>query len=86
LALAVVRDLRGQRAPVGPEELAEFETDVLAGFMLAWASAGLVDVTIAVMPGTWSRFCWSAVYFVIFAEFLERITTVGSYCAELKFF
>jgi site-specific recombinase XerD len=46
LVLAVVRDLREQRAPAGPEELAEFETDVLAGFVLARASAGLADATI----------------------------------------
>jgi integrase len=46
LALAVVRDLREYRAPVSEEELAEFETDVLAGFVLARASAGLVDSTI----------------------------------------
>jgi hypothetical protein len=46
LALAVVRDLREYRAPVSEEELAEFETDVLAGFVLARASAGLVDGTI----------------------------------------
>jgi hypothetical protein len=46
LVLAVVRELREQRAPVGPEELAEFETDVLAGFVLARASAGLADATI----------------------------------------
>jgi hypothetical protein len=46
LALAVVRDLREYRAPVSEEELAEFETDVLTGFVLARASAGLVDSTI----------------------------------------
>lgn len=46
LALAVVRDLRERRAPVGPEELVDFETDVLAGFVLARASAGLADSTI----------------------------------------
>jgi len=46
LALAVVRDLRGHRAPVTEEELADFEVDVLAGFVLARASAGLVDSTI----------------------------------------
>lgn len=46
MILAVVRDLREQRAPAGPEELAEFETDVLAGFVLARASAGLADATI----------------------------------------
>jgi hypothetical protein len=43
----VVRDLREQRAPAGPtKELAEFETDVLAGFVLAGASARLADATI----------------------------------------
>ncbi|MGH3709057.1 MAG: hypothetical protein ACRDRQ_13380 [Pseudonocardiaceae bacterium] len=46
MVLAVVRDLREQRAPAGPEQLAEFETDVLAGFVLARASAGLADSTI----------------------------------------
>jgi len=47
LALAVVRDLRERRVPAGPEEIAEFETDVLAGFVLARASAGLADGTIS---------------------------------------
>ncbi len=46
MGLAVVRDLRKARALVGPEEIAEFETDVLAGFVLARASAGLADGTI----------------------------------------
>jgi len=46
LALAVVRDLREHRVPTSEEELADFETDVLAGFVLARASAGLVDSTI----------------------------------------
>jgi site-specific recombinase XerD len=46
LGLAVVRDLRQARAPAGPEELAAFETDALAGFVLARASAGLADSTI----------------------------------------
>jgi len=46
LSLAVVRDLREARAPAGPGELAAFETDVLAGFVLARAAAGLADVTI----------------------------------------
>jgi site-specific recombinase XerD len=46
LALAVVRDLREYRLPASEEELADFETDVLAGFVLARASAGLVDSTI----------------------------------------
>jgi hypothetical protein len=35
LGLAVVRDLREHRAPATEEELADFETDVLAGFVLA---------------------------------------------------
>ncbi|MGO4470800.1 hypothetical protein AB4Y95_02545 [Arthrobacter sp. M-10] len=47
MALAVVRDLRERRVPAGPEEIAEFETDVLAGFVLARASAGLADGTIS---------------------------------------
>jgi hypothetical protein len=34
------------RSPAGPDELAAFETDVLAGFVLARAPAGLADVTI----------------------------------------
>ena len=47
MGLAVVRDLREARAAAGPEELAAFETDVLAGFVLARAAAGLADSTIA---------------------------------------
>ncbi|HXL89213.1 MAG TPA: hypothetical protein VN969_09570 [Streptosporangiaceae bacterium] len=46
MSLAVVRDLREVRAPAGPDELAAFETDVLAGFVLARAAAGLSDNTI----------------------------------------
>lgn len=46
LGLAVVRDLREARAPASVEELADFETDVLAGFVLARAAAGLADGTI----------------------------------------
>jgi hypothetical protein len=46
LALAMVRDLRDHRAPVSGEDLADFETGVLAGFVLARASAGLADSTI----------------------------------------
>ena len=46
MALALVRGLRGHRAPVSEEDLADFETDVLAGFVLARASAGLADSTI----------------------------------------
>jgi integrase/recombinase XerD len=46
LSLAVVRDLRDNRSPAGPDELAAFEMDVLAGFVLARAAAGLADATI----------------------------------------
>jgi integrase/recombinase XerD len=46
LVLAVVRDLRDRRVLASGEELADFETDVLAGFVLARASAGLADSTI----------------------------------------
>jgi site-specific recombinase XerD len=46
LGLAVVRDMREARAPAGPEELAGFETDVLAGFVLARSAAGLTDGTV----------------------------------------
>jgi site-specific recombinase XerD len=46
MGLAVVRDLRERRAPASLEELVDFETDVLAGFVLARASAGLADGTI----------------------------------------
>ena len=46
LALALVRDLRELREPSGAEEIESFETDVLAGFVLARASAGLADSTI----------------------------------------
>ena len=46
MGLAVVRDLRERRAPASPEEVAEFETDVLSGFVLARAAAGLADSTI----------------------------------------
>ena len=45
--LAVVRDLRDVRGPAGPEELGASETDVLAGFVLARAAAGLSDGTIS---------------------------------------
>src|SRR5438034_556303 len=46
LALALVHDMRELRVPAGAEELEDFETDVLAGFVLARASAGLADSTI----------------------------------------
>ena len=46
MGLAVVRDLRQARAPAGPEEIERFETDVIAGFVLARAAAGLSDATI----------------------------------------
>jgi hypothetical protein len=47
LSLAAVRDLRVARAPATAEDLAALETDVLAGFVLARAAAGLSDGTIA---------------------------------------
>jgi hypothetical protein len=47
VSLAVVRDLREARAPAGPDGLAAFETDALAGLVLARAAAGLADSTIA---------------------------------------
>jgi hypothetical protein len=47
LSLAVVRDLRVARRPVTEDEVAAFEIDVLAGFVLARAAAGLSDGTIA---------------------------------------
>jgi integrase/recombinase XerD len=46
LALAVVRDLRDYRTPVTAEDLERFEVDLLAGFVLARASAGLTDATV----------------------------------------
>jgi integrase len=47
LSLAVVRDLRVARPPATPEDLEALETNVLAGFVLARAAAGLSDGTIA---------------------------------------
>jgi integrase/recombinase XerD len=47
MRLAAVRDLRETRVPAGPEELTAFESDVLAGFVLARAAAGLSDRTIS---------------------------------------
>jgi hypothetical protein len=35
LGLAIVRDLREHRVPATEEELADFEADMLAGFVLA---------------------------------------------------
>ncbi|MGC5322358.1 tyrosine-type recombinase/integrase [Micromonospora arida] len=46
MALAVVRQLHERRAPASPDEIAAFETDVFAGFVLARASVGLSDSTI----------------------------------------
>jgi integrase/recombinase XerD len=47
VTLAVVRDLRDARGPAGPEGIAAFETDSLAGFVLARSAAGLADSTVA---------------------------------------
>ncbi|MCP2290799.1 tyrosine-type recombinase/integrase [Nocardia amikacinitolerans] len=46
MGIAVVRDLRLVRQAASAEELERFETDVLAGFVLARSSAGLADGTI----------------------------------------
>jgi integrase/recombinase XerD len=46
LSLAIVRDLREVRPAAGLDELVALETDVLAGFVLARAAAGLADSTI----------------------------------------
>ena len=46
MTLALVRDMRELREPSSTQEVADFETDVLAGFVLARASAGLADSTI----------------------------------------
>jgi site-specific recombinase XerD len=46
LSLATVRDLRAHRSPASAEELEQFEVDVLAGFVLARAAAGVTDATI----------------------------------------
>jgi hypothetical protein len=43
LTLAVVRDLRERRTPSSEEELADFETDVLAGLVLAALGHDLGD-------------------------------------------
>ncbi len=40
MGLAVVRDLREARAPASPDKVTGFETDALAGFVLARAAAG----------------------------------------------
>ena len=47
MGLAAVRDMRETRVQAGPDETAAFETDVLAGFVLARAAAGLSDRTIS---------------------------------------
>ena len=47
MRLATVRDMREAHVPAGPEEAAAFEMDVLAGFVLARAAAGLSDKTIS---------------------------------------
>ena len=47
MGLAVVKDLRVARAPATTQDLEALETDVLAGFVLARAVAGLSDQTIS---------------------------------------
>ena len=46
MGLALVHDMRELRAPSDEDEVAAFETDVLAGLVLARALAGLADSTI----------------------------------------
>jgi hypothetical protein len=46
LSVAVVGDLRVARVSVTLDALAALETDVLAGFVLARAAAGLADSTL----------------------------------------
>jgi len=46
LGLAVVRDMREAAGPLTAEEAEDFETDVLAGFVLARSAAGLADSTV----------------------------------------
>lgn len=43
----MVRDLRELRAPATDEELADYETDLLAGFVLARASAMVGQLPLA---------------------------------------
>src|SRR5487761_1389536 len=47
VGLAAVRDMREARVPAGPDAAEALETDVLAGFVLARAAAGLSDRTIS---------------------------------------
>jgi site-specific recombinase XerD len=46
VALAVVRDIRAGRAAATAEDVASFETDALAGYVLARASAEVTDTSI----------------------------------------
>ncbi|MFB4274584.1 hypothetical protein ACBJ59_04755 [Nonomuraea sp. MTCD27] len=50
MALAVVKDLRV--APASVEDLEALETDVLAGFVLARAAAGLPKLVDTPRPGS----------------------------------
>lgn len=45
MGLTGVRDLRDARRPTTAEELERFETDILAGFILARAAAGTADIS-----------------------------------------
>ncbi|MGH9826860.1 MAG: site-specific integrase, partial [Blastocatellia bacterium] len=46
MSLAEVTDLGEHRPLATPEELEAFETDVMAGFVLARSSAGMTDGTV----------------------------------------
>ena len=54
LSLAVVRDLRDAHAPAGPDELAAFETDVLAGSSWPGRRPGCLITRSARTCCTWS--------------------------------
>jgi hypothetical protein len=75
LSLAVVQDLRVARPPATAGEVAAFETDVLAGFVLARAAAGLSDGTIAsdVMHLEQVRNLWSWSRRVVVDSSIRRV-------------
>jgi len=54
LAPALVRDLRDHRALVSEEDLADFETDVLAGFVWRGPRQGWPTARFATTPATGS--------------------------------
>lgn len=75
MSLAVVQDLRVARPSATADEVAAFETDVLAGFVLARAAAGLADGTIAsdVMHLEQVRNLWSWSRRVVVDSSIRRV-------------